>query len=61
MKVYIWSTDGMHSINSLDAKANVCCVQFSPLNRHILAYGSAGTCFWQTSAIRTLLTLNVMD
>ncbi|OQV15230.1 E3 ubiquitin-protein ligase RFWD2 [Hypsibius exemplaris] len=41
MKVYIWSTDTAHSINSLDAKANVCCVQFSPQNRHILAYGSA--------------------
>ncbi|GAU87782.1 hypothetical protein RvY_00580 [Ramazzottius varieornatus] len=41
MKVYIWSTDTPHSINSLDAKANVCCVQFSPQNRHILAYGSA--------------------
>ena len=40
--VKIWSTDSDHSEISIEARANVCCVKFSPTSRHHLAFGSAG-------------------
>lgn len=40
--VKIWSTNMDHSITSLEAKANVCCVKFNPESRFHLAFGSAG-------------------
>eukprot|EP00118_Oscarella_pearsei_P012167 m.87187 g.87187 ORF g.87187 m.87187 type:complete len:493 (+) comp36533_c0_seq11:457-1935(+) len=43
-KVKIWSTDSDHSQISIEAKANVCCVKFSPTSRHHLAFGSADHC-----------------
>lgn len=38
----LWSTSRPHSIYTIDAKANVCSVRFHPVDRHYLAYGSAG-------------------
>ncbi|KAK6194814.1 hypothetical protein SNE40_000362 [Patella caerulea] len=43
-KVKLWSTNADHSIASLEAKANVCCVKFNPQSRYHLAYGSADHC-----------------
>lgn len=43
-KVKIWSTNMDHSITSLEAKANVCCVKFNPESRFHLAFGSADHC-----------------
>ncbi|MPC13202.1 Cytosol aminopeptidase [Portunus trituberculatus] len=43
-KVKLWSLDNERSITSLEAKANVCCVQFNPSSRYHLAFGSADHC-----------------
>lgn len=43
-KVKLWSTNVAHSIASLEAKANVCCVKFNPESRFHLAFGSADHC-----------------
>ena len=40
--VKLWSTSRPHSIFKIDTKANVCSVRFHPVERHYLAYGSAG-------------------
>lgn len=41
MKVRLWAADVERSVCTLESKANVCCVQFSPSNRNHLAFGSA--------------------
>ncbi|XP_013407329.1 E3 ubiquitin-protein ligase RFWD2 [Lingula anatina] len=43
-KVKLWSTDVEHSVASIEAKANVCCVKFNPESRYHLAFGSADHC-----------------
>ncbi|CAH1785705.1 unnamed protein product [Owenia fusiformis] len=43
-KVKLWSINAEHSIASLEAKANVCCVKFNPESRYHLAFGSADHC-----------------
>ncbi|XP_035222396.1 E3 ubiquitin-protein ligase COP1-like isoform X2 [Stegodyphus dumicola] len=43
-KVKLWSTSFDHSVTSLEAKANVCCVKFNPESRFHLAFGSADHC-----------------
>lgn len=40
-KVKLWSTNVQHSVATLVAKANVCCVKFNPSQRYHLAFGSA--------------------
>ena len=40
-KVKLWSTNVQHSVATLAAKANVCCVKFNPSKRYHLAFGSA--------------------
>jgi len=40
-KVKLWSTGTQHSVNSIEAKANVCCVQFNPHSAFQLAFGCA--------------------
>ncbi|PVD22461.1 hypothetical protein C0Q70_18275 [Pomacea canaliculata] len=42
--VKLWSCNVDHSIASLEAKANVCCVKFNPESRFHLAFGSADHC-----------------
>lgn len=42
--VRLWHLDNERSLTSLEAKANVCCVQFNPENRYHLAFGSADHC-----------------
>jgi E3 ubiquitin-protein ligase RFWD2 len=32
-KVKLWSTNMSHSVKSIESKANVCCVEFSPTSR----------------------------
>jgi E3 ubiquitin-protein ligase RFWD2 len=43
-KVKLWSTSCEHSVTSLEAKANVCCVKFNPKSRYHIAFGSADHC-----------------
>ncbi|KAG7171793.1 E3 ubiquitin-protein ligase COP1-like, partial [Homarus americanus] len=43
-KVKLWSLDCERSMTCLEAKANVCCVQFNPSSRYHLAFGSADHC-----------------
>lgn len=43
-RVKLWSTNMEHSVTSLEAKANVCCVKFNPTSRYNLAFGSADHC-----------------
>ena len=43
-RVKIWSLNAEHSIATLEAKANVCCVKFNPQSRYHLAYGAADHC-----------------
>lgn len=40
-RVKLWSTNDDHSIATLEAKANVCCVKFNPKSSYHLAFGSA--------------------
>lgn len=43
-RVKLWHLDKERSVFSLEAKANVCCVQFNPCSRFHLAFGSADHC-----------------
>ncbi|XP_077392583.1 E3 ubiquitin-protein ligase COP1 [Festucalex cinctus] len=43
-KVKLWSTNLNNSVASIEAKANVCCVKFSPSSRYHLAFGCADHC-----------------
>jgi len=43
-RVKIWSLNSEHSVATLEAKANVCCVKFNPHSRYHLAYGAADHC-----------------
>ncbi|CAD5228336.1 unnamed protein product [Bursaphelenchus okinawaensis] len=40
-KVKIWTMNQPHSVGTIDAKVNVCCVYFSPTNRNNFVFGSA--------------------
>ncbi|KAI1236464.1 hypothetical protein IHE44_0014711 [Lamprotornis superbus] len=40
----LWSTNLDNSVASIEAKANVCCVKFSPSSRYHLAFGCADHC-----------------
>lgn len=40
-RVKLWSINDEHSIATLEAKANVCCVKFNPRSSCHLAFGSA--------------------
>uniref|UniRef100_A0A3Q2UK95 COP1 E3 ubiquitin ligase n=1 Tax=Fundulus heteroclitus TaxID=8078 RepID=A0A3Q2UK95_FUNHE len=44
-KVKLWSTNLDNSVASIEAKANVCCVKFSPTSRYHLAFGCAAVEF----------------
>lgn len=46
VSVKLWSTNLDNSVASIEAKANVCCVKFSPTSRYHLAFGCAGTIHW---------------
>mmetsp|Transcript_26947 Transcript_26947/g.37203 ORF Transcript_26947/g.37203 Transcript_26947/m.37203 type:complete len:1037 (-) Transcript_26947:170-3280(-) len=39
--VKIWHTSQENSVATIQGRANVCCVQFSPINSNIIAFGSA--------------------
>ncbi|XP_046749873.1 E3 ubiquitin-protein ligase COP1-like isoform X1 [Diprion similis] len=43
-RVKLWSLNTDHSVASLEAKANVCCVKFNPKSSCHLAFGSADHC-----------------
>lgn len=43
-RVKLWSLNMEHSVASLEAKANVCCVKFNPCSSCHLAFGSADHC-----------------
>jgi len=40
-KVKIWSTNSQRSITTIEARANVCCVQFNPKSSMHVAFGGA--------------------
>ena len=40
-KVKIWSTNSEYSLLSIDAKSNVCCVQFKPDSKFHVLFGTA--------------------
>ena len=40
-KVKIWSTNSQKSITTIEARANVCCVQFNPKSSMHVAFGGA--------------------
>lgn len=40
-RVKLWDLNNDHSVASLEAKANVCCVKFNPCTSYNLAFGSA--------------------
>ena len=42
--VKLWHMDSERSLTTLEVKANVCCVQFSPESRYHMAFGSADHC-----------------
>jgi len=58
-KVKLWSTDIQHSVASLEAKANVCCVKFNPNSCYHLAFGSADHCVHYYDLRHTKQPLNV--
>ena len=58
-KVKLWSTDIQHSVASLEAKANVCCVKFNPNSCYHLAFGSADHCVHYYDLRSTKKPLNV--
>lgn len=58
-KVKLWSTDIQHSVASLEAKANVCCVKFNPNSCYHLAFGSADHCVHYYDLRHTKNPLNV--
>lgn len=43
-RVKLWDLNNDHSVASLEAKANVCCVKFNPCSSYNLAFGSADHC-----------------
>jgi E3 ubiquitin-protein ligase RFWD2 len=43
-RVKLWSLSCDHSVHTLEAKANVCCVKFNPRSSCHLAFGSADHC-----------------
>lgn len=58
-KVKLWSTDIQHSVASLEAKANVCCVKFNPNSCYHLAFGSADHCVHYYDLRYTKQPLNI--
>jgi len=58
-RVKLWSTNISHSVASLEAKANVCCVKFNPNSCYHLAFGSADHCVHYYDLRSTKQPLNV--
>lgn len=58
-RVKLWSVDMNHSVTSLEAKANVCCVKFNPVNCYHVAFGSADHCVHYYDFRHTKQPLNV--
>lgn len=58
-RVKLWSTNISHSVASLEAKANVCCVKFNPASCYHLAFGSADHCVHYYDLRSTKQPLNV--
>lgn len=57
--VKLWSTNLDNSVASIEAKANVCCVKFSPTSRYHLAFGCAGTGLFFAHQSIYIIYLNV--
>lgn len=58
-RVKLWSTNMSHSVASLEAKANVCCVKFNPSSCYHLAFGSADHCVHYYDLCSTKQPLNI--
>lgn len=58
-KVKLWSLNCDRSVNTIDAKVNVCCVYFSPSSRHHVVFGSADHCVHLYDIRNTARALNV--
>ena len=58
--VKMWSANCQRSIFTLETKANVCSVQFHPLNRFYLAFGSAGTNSFKTCCLKPIIPSQII-
>ena len=58
-RVKLWSANMNHSVASLEAKANVCCVKFNPSSCYHIAFGSADHCVHYYDLRQTKSALNV--
>ncbi|XP_071820503.1 E3 ubiquitin-protein ligase COP1-like [Apostichopus japonicus] len=58
-KVKIWSTNKENSVTCIEAKANVCCVKFSPSKMYNLAFGSADHCVHYYDLRNTRTAVNI--
>jgi len=59
-RVKLWTVNSPHSVASLEAKANVCCVKFNPGSPYNLAFGSADHCVHYYDLRNTKKALNVL-
>jgi len=59
-RVKLWTVNSAHSVASLEAKANVCCVKFNPGSPYNLAFGSADHCVHYYDLRSTKKALNVL-
>jgi len=59
-RVKLWTVNSNHSVASLEAKANVCCVKFNPGSPYNLAFGSADHCVHYYDLRSTKQALNVL-
>lgn len=58
-RVKLWSTNVAHSVATLEARANVCCVKFNPTSCYHLAFGSADHCVHYYDLRNTKAALNI--
>lgn len=58
-KVKLWATNMDNSVQTIDARVNVCCVAFNPESRFQLAFGSADHCVHIYDLRNTKATLSV--
>jgi len=46
MKVKLWQITDAHSVATIDAKVQVCCVHFNPMREHELVFGGSDHCVY---------------
>ncbi|XP_017778851.1 PREDICTED: E3 ubiquitin-protein ligase RFWD2-like isoform X1 [Nicrophorus vespilloides] len=58
-KVKLYDLNSDHSVATLEARANICCVKFNPKSQYHLAFGSADHCvhYYDLRQMKEALTL----